>query len=337
MDKHILLKHLKTILEPILHLISKCVKSVNGVYPDKDGNVELEIDSGLPSVSAPHQMLVTDADGKTVWTERTHYIGDLALTEKVTGRTALYDEFGLYAMQVDMKRTPESPQNIYCVFNGDIVTTNEYGCIGNMSLVFPEFPDTGEQFLYMGDMLVTKAEMGVTFVAYERVLKTLESKFLSEDIPRYGADGQVHIIEWDGNTDGLDSFDANLFNYYKVSPINVELDHISKVRVIAANNTSGNVVENEATLGTNCYNGLGYIVVTEAGNCVTSEGYEFTAPSTGVYFTKHNYESGLRWTRYLEIDTRRENSILYLTNPSGVKYAITVDDSGNLTATEVTD
>lgn len=45
MDKHLLLKHLHTIITPLQHLISKCAKSVNGVYPDKDGNVQIPVGS----------------------------------------------------------------------------------------------------------------------------------------------------------------------------------------------------------------------------------------------------------------------------------------------------
>lgn len=45
MDKHLLLKHLHTIITPLQHLISKCAKSVNGVYPDKNGNVQIPVGS----------------------------------------------------------------------------------------------------------------------------------------------------------------------------------------------------------------------------------------------------------------------------------------------------
>lgn len=49
--------------------------------------------SGLPSVSAPHQMLVTDADGKTVWEERTHYKEKGALYIIPESTAIYYEEY----------------------------------------------------------------------------------------------------------------------------------------------------------------------------------------------------------------------------------------------------
>ena len=89
------------------------------------------------------------------------------------------------------------------------------------------------------------------------------------------------------------------------------------------------------TEGTNCYAARNAIVVTAAGSCEVG-GYNFTANSTGTYFIKHEFTSGLAWCEFVEFDTRRDNAVLYLTNRLGKKFAITVDDSGTLTATEVT-
>lgn len=150
MGKNITLDKLKTILDPILHLISKCVKSVNGVYPDKDGNVELKIDSGLPSGGAPHQMLVTDADGKAVWEERTHY----RKFEEVTcfHETIKIEDGGAW---IKLSAIPAVGTTCKVTFDGaqyDCVVQDHVDSlrIGNNSL-FPygdeDKPDTGEPFL----------------------------------------------------------------------------------------------------------------------------------------------------------------------------------------------
>lgn len=49
-----------------------------------------KLGGGLPSGGEPHQMLVTDADGKTAWEERTHY-KEKGVLYIVPESTAIYD------------------------------------------------------------------------------------------------------------------------------------------------------------------------------------------------------------------------------------------------------
>lgn len=60
------MKRLFDLLKLMISMIKSCVKTVNGVLPDENGDVKIEVGGGLPSGGEPHQMLVTDADGKTV-------------------------------------------------------------------------------------------------------------------------------------------------------------------------------------------------------------------------------------------------------------------------------
>lgn len=67
------MKRLFDLLKLMINMIKSCVKTVNGILPDENGDVKIEVGGGLPSGGEPHQMLVTDADGKTVWEDRTHW------------------------------------------------------------------------------------------------------------------------------------------------------------------------------------------------------------------------------------------------------------------------
>lgn len=319
--------------EKVLAAIRGVVRSVNGVLPDEDGNVVIEVGGSLPSVSAPHQMLVTDADGNTVWEERTHYEADVTMLKETTVRTVKNDEMGglcLAELPISMQGF-EGYEGAYAVFNGEKYPAKDAAFIGN--LVFMGDADTGEPFLIVSDVIVTATEMEATVSIYKKELRPLDNKFIANSIPKYGTTGEVYTIEWDGNTDGLDTFTSNGFPYYKVSDLVVPFEHVVTAKT---RDNKGNKVT-ECIECSNCYALRKAYVITQAGKCVNEHDQGFTAPSTGVYFQKYDYTTGTEWTEYAEIDTRRENSILYLTNPSGVKYAITVDDSGALDTNIVSD
>lgn len=286
---------------------------------------------GLPSGGAPHQMLVTDEDGKAVWEERTHYEAAAALLKETVVRTVKNDEMGglcLAELPISMQ-VFEGYNGAYAVFNGEEYPAKDVTIIGNQ--VFVGGADTGEPFLIVGNMIATATEMEATVSIYKKEIRPLDNKFIDNSIPKYGMTGEVYTIEWDGNTDGLDTFKSNDFPYYKVSPLNVPFEYI--VTAKTRDNKGGGA--SECIECSNCYALRKAFVITQAGQCVNDLGQEFTAPSTGVYFQKYDYTTGTEWTEYAEIDTRRENSILYLTNPYGTKYAITVDEDGVLGASPV--
>lgn len=55
-----------------------------------------------------------------------------------------------------------------------------------------------------------------------------------------------------------------------------------------------------------------------------------------IVFFAVSLTTGFVWGEYVEVKTREANAVLYLVNPLGVQYAITIDDNGTITATEVT-
>jgi hypothetical protein len=265
---------------------------------------------------------------------RTHYEELVEFIPETSVVTVANEQYGGLCMAMIESPVIEDGKTYLVVFNGD-----NYRCIakegglGNEVIMGGE--DSGEPFFMIPrmHMLLTKTAMEATIAVYEQNLIQLENKFLRDDVTKYGAIGEVTVIEWDGNSEGLESFVCNDFNYYKVSDIAIPFEHLAHS---ITNVSGGNNPIDEKDLGTNCYDLRSAIVVTKAGSCKDSSGIDFNAPSVGTYMIKHNYTTGLEWCNYVEFDTRRENSILYLTNPCGVKYAITVDDNGNLTATALT-
>lgn len=367
------MKRLFDLLKLMINMIKSCVKTVNGILPDENGDVKIEVGGGLPSVSAPHQMLVTDADGKTVWEERTHYASpiriewDGSLEEKETASDGFFifaklsdavygteellggtmyianaeellgfpnvinlDESNVFTHNgntiISMQKGSNSPiPMLLSTRGGEVITGTEDNVMTDVT--------AGTYALY-GDL----SALGMSGLVYMARLEAegirrINRRFIGDGIPQYGTVGEVHVIEWDGNTDGLETFRCNDFPYYKVSDFAEPFEHV----VASKTRRSDAETYNEYLKGENCYDIGSAIVVTMPGQCKDSNGMTFTVDSAGVYFLKHDFTTGTAWCEYAEIDTRRENSILYLTNPSGVKYAITADDYGTLTATEITD
>ena len=322
----------------------------NGYFVDKNGQrVEIVDAEARKKVTAlteelkgngPHQMLVTDVDGSTKWEDRTHYEGFETIIQETTVNTVADENMGgLCVASVSVlagEGTISVGDSFTVVFNGVSYTCkmSSMGAVGNHSIVIPGVDDTGEPFLIIQDgRLVTVKETEATVAMYRKYVAKLDYKYIGEAIPKYGAIGELTRIEWDGNTDGLASIKVGAYPYYKVSEVVHPFGHL--VHALSARSNGTHSVD-EKMLGTNCYSLRNAIVVTAAGDCVTHDGFSFNASSTGVYFIKYKWTTGLAWCAFAEFDTRRENGALYLTNPSGVKYAITVDDSGTLSATEAT-
>lgn len=141
-------------------------------------------------------------------------------------------------------------------------------------------------------------------------------------------------ITWDGNKDGKDTFLFNAFNYYKIS------DEVPVFKRIQSVSTSSNGSSELSELyeGENCYRAGFSIVVTKAGACrlAANEGdtmLSFTAPSTGIYFWTNDsinaYQTSLKLTSFIEQDG-------IIVNSPSKKWKIAVDDTGTISATEIT-
>ena len=142
---------------------------------------------------------------------------------------------------------------------------------------------------------------------------------------------------FDKQTTDRDTFVFNSFDYYKISDF-----HPDSADVISFNGTRANGdVYNIITTGTNCVGYGLFIVVNSPGSCslpvTSSVTMNFTAPSSGLYakYTEGN-EINTAGTANFEMKNQTGIVLYSSTINSGKKFKISVDDSGTLSATEVT-
>lgn len=141
---------------------------------------------------------------------------------------------------------------------------------------------------------------------------------------------ETTTLTFDGSTDGLDTFIHNAFSYYKVSDFCPEAKFVAdwSNKVV-----SGGIQRGQPpTVGEKCYGCGKTIVVTEPGTCKL-ENMRFTAPSTGTYL---RWDDGNVFMQCAEA-TFVTKAVYPVIITNGKRYRLKVDDSGALSATEVTD
>lgn len=153
-------------------------------------------------------------------------------------------------------------------------------------------------------------------------------------------DGAVEIT-WDGDTTGKDKIRYNSEDYWKVSDFALPSTYIAKAE---AEYSDGRISET-VIVGQNVFKVGGVHVVKNAGYCeitqITDMGIEitqsFTAPSKGTYFYGNESTAGFKYYVSAKFEIEAEKSAIHINSSTGRPFLITVDDSGTLTATEVTE
>ena len=147
----------------------------------------------------------------------------------------------------------------------------------------------------------------------------------------------VVTFTFDKQTSGRDTFVFNAFDYYKISDFNPAPDDV--ISFTGTRESGANW--SEITTGNNCVGYGLFIVVASAGVCSLQVGtvtHSFTAPSAGLYA---RYKEGntivTAGTGRFTVTSIDGLTIKSSTYGSTKKFRITVDDSGTLTATEVTE
>ena len=179
---------------------------------------------------------------------------------------------------------------------------------------------------YLPDTVATKSEV-------EATQEVLDGVFSS-----------VATFTFDKQTSGRDTFNLNGFNYYKISDFNPAPEDVISFK----GTTESGDESTRIFAGQNCVSYRnGFIVVASAGVCsiAISETTtrSFTAPSAGLYaIYKEGNPNMTAGTAEFTLKPSSENYIyitgLFLkssTAGSTKKFKITVDDSGTITATEV--
>ena len=240
--------------------------------------------------------------------------------------------------------------------------------LGNLSLMGTG-DDTGEPFLYIyGGIFTfdtsashtvgvkTTAE-AITPMAEEflplRVTAVIENAHTAANSAQAAtyintevldcAFSSVATFTFDKQTSGRDTFNFNGFNYYKISGFNPAPENVTSFK---GTRESGAELSS-ITIGNNCVEYGFFIVVASAGDCSLAVNetttFSFTAPSAGLYATYEENEANLTagTGEFILRESTGSFSITGLllkssTAGSTKKFKITVDDTGTLSATEVT-
>lgn len=150
---------------------------------------------------------------------------------------------------------------------------------------------------------------------------------------------------FDKQTTDRDTFVFNAFDYYKISDFNPDTADVISFNGTRATGDDYNIIKT----GTNCAGYGLFIVVNSRGSCslpVNDEvTMDFTAPSSGLYALyaegNENMTAGTAnfetaGTAIFEIKNKTGIVLYSSTINSEKKFKISVDDSGALSATEVT-
>ena len=245
--------------------------------------------------------------------------------------------------------------------------------LGNLS-IFGAGDDTGEPFIYananMGGGFNTLDTSASHTISIKRIVKTvtpMTEEFLPSGVTaaienaqttaensKTTADKNKEVLDgvfssvatftFDKQTSGRDTFNFNGFNYYKISDFNPSP---SDVISFEGTNELGNK-HSQIMAGNNCVGYGDFIIVASAGVCSLAVGetttFSFIAPSAGLYACyEENNANFTAGTGEFTLKPSSENYI-YITGlllksstaGSTKKFKITVDDTGTLSATEVT-
>ena len=297
---------------------------------------------------------------------RPFYTGDPVETVLVEESTVSFAEnHGLYMAQFPstFEATVGETYKVYwdgTAYECACVNFNDQPAIGNLSIIGAG-SDTGEPFVMVilngeGIAIVTpetSASHTVSISATAVVVVKIDEKYLPDTVATKseveatqevldGVFSSVVTFTFDKQTSGRDTFVFNAFNYYKISDFNPAPEN-----VISFKGTRENGAEwSEITIGNNCVEYGLFIVVASAGSCslpiTETDQDRFTAPSAGLYARyKEGNQNMTAGTG--EFTLRGSTGSFPITGlllksstaDSSKKFKITVDDSGTITATEV--
>lgn len=251
----------------------------------------------------------------------------------------------------------------------------EYECVGaalgkdayvfgNLSIVSGG-ADTGEPFIYVyviseneafGQFATLDTSASHT-ISVQRIVETvtpMAEEYLPENIATKsdvestqkvldGVFSSVATFTFDKQTSGRDTFVFNAFNYYKISDFNPAPEDVISFKGTSESGYKKSFIN----AGNNCVEYGSFIIVASAGGCsipitetVTDS---FIAPSAGLYASYDQDNAFMTaGTAEFAIKPSSGNYItgLFLkscTHGSTKKFEITVDDTGALKVTEVTE
>lgn len=322
----------------------------------------------------PYQQFVTDGTGKVTWEDRLAYayrktvvdVGDGFWLVKVSCEIPSWLTVGA-TVRVWMSDGSEFTESV--VQGTDTIFITSEVCIfvteDNAEFNSLIFPEKGVYFSKIPDIFTT----GISLSEYETpeitwdgnigTTKVIDEKYLPDklatksdvEVAQTAADNNKQMLSemvksvatftFDKQTSGRDTFVFNGYDYYKISDFNPAPKDVISFKGTNAYGDDKSTIN----VGNNCMEYGFFIVVEAAGSCSISFNningelvtIEFTAPSAGLYARYRNENpsmtSGTGQFTLMRIDGLTIKSSTY---GSTKKFRITVDDSGALTATDVT-
>ena len=244
---------------------------------------------------------------------------------------------------------------------GATVSADRIPVLGNLSIVGAG-SDTGEPFIYRNFSgttggfitLETTASHTIGVKRIEETVTPIDEKYLPKNLATTsdvevtqkvldGVFSSVAAFTFDKQTSGRDTFKFNAFNYYKISDFNPAPGDVISFKGTRENGTELSTI----TTGNNCVEYGFFIVVSSAGVCslpsTETVTKSFTAPSAGLY-AKYEVDNTSQTAGTGEFTLQASTGSFPITDlllksstpGSTKKFKITVDDSGTISATEVT-
>lgn len=302
------------------------VQTVNGEAPDESGNVQV---SGLPDGAGANMQLVTNADGTAKWEDRLAYTNTIIQTMIEEQTVTTVEKNGFYYTQLSSLFKPEIGKTYTVNFDGTeyLCTLSDFNGIpylANISIVNGE-NDTGEPFLILqldrAVLLTHSAETHtVSVVGPHTFIKQIDMSYIP-DIP----DDKLPKMRL------RYYFDRQISDLDEAHAMTTEIvDEINKGRTI-------DVYVKTSKTGT-----IGF------SNCVGANDGSYKDEQSGTYkpmfefyFTKATRTLRIYNDKDYEIIEHEDMPQSHITLKSSTvdstkKFKITVDDSGTISATEVT-
>ena len=295
---------------------------------------------------------------------RPFYTGNPVETVLVEERTVAFED-GICDFQSTFEATAGETYKVSwdgTVYECTCVNLNDFLVIGNLSIIGAG-SDTGEPFcilVFNGqgieiDTADASASHTLSISGFAQEVVKIDEKYLPDTIATksevevaqnmansnkeflYSAFSSAFTFTFDKQTSGRDTFVFNGFNYYKISDFNPAPENVVSFIGTAENGDE----QSRITIGSNCAGYGFFIVVSATGYCslpiketVTKS---FTAPSAGLYAAYvEGHTPNTAGTGQFTLMQMDGLTIKSSTANSTKRFRITVDDSGTISATEVT-
>ena len=333
-----------------------------------DNRGMLKPNSTVPSGSTPYQQLVTDGNGNTVWEDRLAYSFEVTVEvlPKMSVSVATDEQDGLYIYRIDLGTTFETGKSYTVVFDETEykVVAQFPRAIGNLSFIGAG-QDTGEPFVVTSSGALgtkTSGEHSIQITCTGIVYHKLSSEYIQNgDVLRVhdkytmtDEEAEAYHAAIDSNKSSFIVWGCNTFkDITRIGDgsgfIGLRLKDVSGKNYIVYKNDDGlysidDLFESELNLQLlkgGVANSYGISIKSKPDPIVIEPGsYLDSEPTENIVLlrVKNNGIKNVVPFEVLGNGTIKTRSVILPSSTSGStkRFRITVDDTGTISATEVT-